>query len=174
MKKIIKKFQIEYLQILDKDGNSSKPPLSTDQIKEIYALMIKSRTFDKKALALQRQGRLGTYAQVLGQEAAQVGVKKEVKKMVKAQSLSNERSKKVADIIPQIQALFGAAGGGYTVEYHEEDGAHTLQFRGGLKIAEDITTEQSEKNILKFAKRYCARLITGDQEAALTRKIMGV
>jgi len=32
-----------------------------------------SRTFDERALSLQREGRLGTYPPILGQEAAQVG-----------------------------------------------------------------------------------------------------
>ena len=35
--------------------------------------MLRIRTFDRKAINLQRQGRLGTYAPFEGQEAAQVG-----------------------------------------------------------------------------------------------------
>lgn len=41
---------------------------------DLYAAMVKTRTFDAKAIALQRTGRLGTYASSLGQEAIGVGV----------------------------------------------------------------------------------------------------
>ena len=40
----------------------------------MYGAMIKTRSFDTEAIALQRTGRLGTYASSLGQEAIGVGV----------------------------------------------------------------------------------------------------
>ena len=40
----------------------------------LYRAMVMARTFDSKAIALQRTGRLGTYASSLGQEAVAVGV----------------------------------------------------------------------------------------------------
>lgn len=74
MKKTIGKFSIDYMQILDENGKANKEPdLSREEIKKLYEYMVLSRVFDEKALALQRQGRLGTYASVLGQEASQVG-----------------------------------------------------------------------------------------------------
>lgn len=74
MKKPIGKFSVDYLHILDENGKASdEPELSREEIKKLYEYMVLSRIFDEKALALQRQGRLGTYASVLGQEAAQVG-----------------------------------------------------------------------------------------------------
>jgi pyruvate dehydrogenase E1 component alpha subunit len=48
------------------------PHLSDNQIQEIYQLMVLARTFDDVALKLQREGRILTYASLLGQEAAQV------------------------------------------------------------------------------------------------------
>ncbi|MBE1555187.1 pyruvate dehydrogenase (acetyl-transferring) E1 component subunit alpha [Sporosarcina limicola] len=42
-------------------------------VKDLYYNMIRIRTFDRKAINLQRQGRLGTYAPFEGQEASQVG-----------------------------------------------------------------------------------------------------
>jgi 2-oxoisovalerate dehydrogenase E1 component alpha subunit len=42
-------------------------------VKELYYNMLRVRTFDRKSINLQRQGRLGTYAPFEGQEAAQVG-----------------------------------------------------------------------------------------------------
>jgi len=46
----------------------------TDELLSLYRAMVLTRTFDAKAIALQRTGRLGTYASSLGQEAVSVGV----------------------------------------------------------------------------------------------------
>lgn len=76
MRKVIKKFQVEYLQILDEQGNVDESidfDLSEDNIKEMYHLMTLSRTFDEKMFKLQRSGKIGTVASCKGQEAAQVG-----------------------------------------------------------------------------------------------------
>lgn len=74
MKKEIAKFSVSYLQILDENGkcDESFSELTKDQIKEIYEFMLLSRMFDEKAINLQREGRLGTYPSIRGQEAAQV------------------------------------------------------------------------------------------------------
>lgn len=40
---------------------------------EMYERQVLARTFDEKAISLHRQGRIGTYAPMRGQEAAQVG-----------------------------------------------------------------------------------------------------
>ena len=47
---------------------------SRQEVLRLYRLMVLTRVFDAKALALQRTGRLGTYASSLGQEAVGVGV----------------------------------------------------------------------------------------------------
>lgn len=75
MKKIIEKFEVDYLQILNESGvvdESLMPKISVSDIKKIYELMVLTRTFDEKAINLQRQGRIGTYASVKGEEACQV------------------------------------------------------------------------------------------------------
>jgi len=41
--------------------------------RSLYETMVLARTFDEKAVSLHRQGRIGTYAPMAGQEAAQVG-----------------------------------------------------------------------------------------------------
>jgi pyruvate dehydrogenase E1 component alpha subunit len=67
---------VEYIQVLDKDGNVDEdlePDMSEDELKELYWYMILARVYDEKAIKLQRQGRFGTYAPCKGQEAAQVG-----------------------------------------------------------------------------------------------------
>lgn len=75
-KKLIETFSVEWLQILDEDGNCDEelmPSLDVISIKKLFEWMVLARTFDEKAFKLQREGRLGTYASILGQEAAQIG-----------------------------------------------------------------------------------------------------
>jgi len=49
------------------------PNLSDEQLKEIMYRMVFTRTWDERAVNLGRQGRLGFYAPVSGQEASMVG-----------------------------------------------------------------------------------------------------
>jgi pyruvate dehydrogenase E1 component alpha subunit len=42
-------------------------------MRDLYADMVEARTYDEKSMAMQRQGRLATYAPFRGQEAAQIG-----------------------------------------------------------------------------------------------------
>jgi pyruvate dehydrogenase E1 component alpha subunit len=73
---IIESCSVKRLDILNKDGQADEsllPSLSEDQIKRLYELMVQARTFDHRALNLQREGRIGTYASILGQEASQIG-----------------------------------------------------------------------------------------------------
>jgi len=75
-KKVLKEFRVEYLQILDEEGNYDEPlmpKLPSEEVKKIYEKLILLRVFDQKAFNMQRQGRLGTYIQYKGQEACQVG-----------------------------------------------------------------------------------------------------
>lgn len=72
----IAEFSVSYLQVLDEQGNideSLHPDLSEDKAKEMYHIMVLLRTLDEKLFALQRSGKIGTYAQTRGQEAAQIG-----------------------------------------------------------------------------------------------------
>jgi pyruvate dehydrogenase E1 component alpha subunit len=66
---------VEYVQVLDEEGKTDQDlqhGLSEDQIKEIYHLMVLTRTFDERLFKLQRSGKIGTYAQVKGQEASEI------------------------------------------------------------------------------------------------------
>lgn len=68
--------KINYLQILDKDGKADKsldPNLSKEILEKMYRLMVLARTWDRKNIALQRTGRMYTYAPVEGQEAIVIG-----------------------------------------------------------------------------------------------------
>jgi len=70
------KFNVKYLQVLDEKGTVDKklePELTKQQLQQLYKWMVLTRTFDNTALLLQREGRIGTYAQSLGEEATHVG-----------------------------------------------------------------------------------------------------
>src|SRR5215471_18755821 len=63
-------------RILDSHGNlvnGAEPRLSLERTVEGLRWMMLSRAFDARATALQRQGRMGTYSPVKGQEASVVG-----------------------------------------------------------------------------------------------------
>ena len=47
--------------------------MDDDLVSRLYRAMVFARTYDRKSMALQKQGRLATYAPFEGQEAAQVG-----------------------------------------------------------------------------------------------------
>ncbi|MET0754651.1 MAG: thiamine pyrophosphate-dependent enzyme, partial [Pseudoxanthomonas sp.] len=76
---IAAQFQIEYLQYLGPDGTLVRDDLpeaarDTQRLKELFKQMLFVRTFDTKSVALQRTGKLGTYASCLGHEATHVGI----------------------------------------------------------------------------------------------------
>jgi pyruvate dehydrogenase E1 component alpha subunit len=68
----------ELIQLLTPEGERADHPdypldLTTDEIKALYRDLVIVRRIDTEAIALQRQGELGIWASLLGQEAAQVG-----------------------------------------------------------------------------------------------------
>jgi pyruvate dehydrogenase E1 component alpha subunit len=71
-------FQINYTQYLDELAKTHDPlpefARDARALEAMYRNMVKVRTFDKKAIALQRTGKLGTYASALGQEAISVAI----------------------------------------------------------------------------------------------------
>ena len=74
--KTLAKFEVKKLEILDASGKVDEkllPKFSPQQIKQMYEWMFLTRAFDEKAVNLQRQGRLLTYAPMLGQEATIIG-----------------------------------------------------------------------------------------------------
>ena len=68
---------IEYLQILDENGvldeKLAKDTLSNEDVVKLYEFMVTCRQLDEIAFKLQRSGRMGTYPQNKGQEAAAIG-----------------------------------------------------------------------------------------------------
>ena len=62
--------------IIEDDGKAQKdkdPNLPKEQLRRLYEVMLSARVMDERALALQRQGRIGFYLQALGQEGSHVG-----------------------------------------------------------------------------------------------------
>jgi pyruvate dehydrogenase E1 component alpha subunit len=75
---VVAKFEIHYSQFLDPQGKpvQSFPEFARDPraLIPLYRSMVLMRTYDAKAIALQRTGQLGTFASLLGKEAVEAGV----------------------------------------------------------------------------------------------------
>jgi 2-oxoisovalerate dehydrogenase E1 component alpha subunit len=70
--------RVEAVQLLTPEGERLEHPdypleLTADEVKALYRDLVLVRRIDTEAIALQRQGELGIWASLLGQEAAQVG-----------------------------------------------------------------------------------------------------
>jgi pyruvate dehydrogenase E1 component alpha subunit len=69
---------VRYTQFLDENGRlrAELPSFAADPrvLVRLYKNMVLTRLFDRKAVALQRTGQLGTYPSSLGQEATAVGL----------------------------------------------------------------------------------------------------
>ncbi|MGA8039905.1 MAG: pyruvate dehydrogenase (acetyl-transferring) E1 component subunit alpha [Acidimicrobiia bacterium] len=65
----------EALRIIDRKGSlvGDDPGLDPEIYQQMYRQMVLARELDRRMLALQRQGRIGTYAMLEGQEAVQIG-----------------------------------------------------------------------------------------------------
>ncbi|MDB1086344.1 pyruvate dehydrogenase (acetyl-transferring) E1 component subunit alpha [Streptomyces sp. ACA25] len=68
----------EMVQLLTPEGERVEHPdyaidLSADELRGLYRDMVLTRRFDAEATNLQRQGELGLWPSLLGQEAAQIG-----------------------------------------------------------------------------------------------------
>jgi pyruvate dehydrogenase E1 component alpha subunit len=65
------------IRVIDEDGEvvdgAEVPELSDEELVEMYRHIKLARRFDQRAVSLQRQGRIGTYPPLSGQEGAQIG-----------------------------------------------------------------------------------------------------
>ncbi|SFJ46996.1 pyruvate dehydrogenase E1 component alpha subunit [Thermoflavimicrobium dichotomicum] len=117
--------EFKMLQILDTDGNIVKgqktPKLRDEELKNLYRWMLRLRVYDALAIKLNRQGRLGFYAPLGGQEACQIGAMAALRK--------------TDWLFPSYRDL-GAA------MYHGWPIADTFKWSrgqiGGMKIPEDV------------------------------------
>lgn len=71
-------FSVNCVGFIGADGavHGTLPSFAADHalLREFYRAMVMTRAFDARAVALQRTGRLGTFASSLGQEAVAVGM----------------------------------------------------------------------------------------------------
>ena len=75
---LVARFEIRLRRYIDEEGAIVRPlPSALSEprtIIRLYRAMVLARTLDAKCVALNRQGRLGTYATAFGQEAVPIGV----------------------------------------------------------------------------------------------------
>jgi pyruvate dehydrogenase E1 component alpha subunit len=67
---------IDYLSILDENGtldSELEPDITSEKHLKMFRSMMLGRRFDERMLDLQRQGRIGTFPPIKGQEASQIG-----------------------------------------------------------------------------------------------------
>ena len=78
MSSIVERFEIPYTQILNEQGDVQRPLPDFAKVPStllhLYRTMMLVRLFDKKAIALQRTGKMGTYAPITGQEAVSTAI----------------------------------------------------------------------------------------------------
>lgn len=78
MQKTVATFEINYRQLLNEAGELLGPlpdcVKDPEHLVAMYKMMLQTRSFDAKAIALQRTGKLGTYPSSLGQEAISVAI----------------------------------------------------------------------------------------------------
>ncbi|MCP5149610.1 MAG: pyruvate dehydrogenase (acetyl-transferring) E1 component subunit alpha [Chromatiales bacterium] len=74
---VVAQFTVSATRLLDASGHHVGPLPAwagdADTVVALYRAMVRTRAFDERAVALQRTGRLGTFAASLGQEAVPVG-----------------------------------------------------------------------------------------------------
>lgn len=75
---VVAQFELSYYRVIDEAGNLATPlphwATDFEALKFLYGIMVKTRLFDKKAIALQRTGKIGTYAPINGQEAVSTAI----------------------------------------------------------------------------------------------------
>lgn len=96
----------QMVQILDAQGRHKEDlipkELSPDVVQKLYEQMVFYRMCDRRMLKMQRSGRMGTFAQLEGQEAAQIG--------------SEYALEKTDWIVPAFRELAAMCAHGYPVE----------------------------------------------------------
>ncbi len=75
---IVARFEIPFIQVINEKGEicGALPDFANNEtlLKDLYRTMVRTRIFDKKAIALQRTGKMGTYAPINGQEAISTAI----------------------------------------------------------------------------------------------------
>ena len=81
---VVARFEVKYTQFLDSHSEVKQPlpdfAKDNHTLIELYKVMMQTRAYDKKAIALQRTGKMGTYAPINGQEAISTAIGHAMKK----------------------------------------------------------------------------------------------
>jgi 2-oxoisovalerate dehydrogenase E1 component alpha subunit len=115
----------ETIQLLTPEGervDHPDYPLGDIDIKGLYRDMVLVRRIDTEAIALQRQGELGLWASLLGQEAAQIGSARALS--AKDMAFPSYREHGVAwcrglDMLRLIEMFRGVNNGAWDPEEHK-------------------------------------------------------
>lgn len=172
---------IETLAVLDHEGNLDEalaPKIDDELLKRMYRAMVLGRQFDAQMLKLQRQGRIGTFAPIKGQEAAQIGAIATIKKddwfipSFRETAAAIWRGAKLEDIlvlaagfnegqampkgqhdlpncVPVASQLPHAVGIAYAIKLRQEDGVVLTFFGDGATSEGDFHEALNFASVLK-------------------------
>jgi pyruvate dehydrogenase E1 component alpha subunit len=170
-------YQVEYISVLNEDGeldDELEPELESELLLRLHRGMLLGRRFDERMLKLQRQGRIGTFAPIQGQEASQLGAvaalresdwmvpafRESAAQLWRGQSMKNillyyggyqeaarveERAHNMPTAIPVATQVPHAAGIAYAIKYRGEDQVAMTFFGDGA------TSEGDFHEALNFA-----------------------
>lgn len=115
--------QIEYLSIYDENDNLDEelePKIIEELLLKMHRAMFLGRLLDERMLNLQRQGRIGTFATIRGQEASQIGPVAALRESDWLVPAFREHAAQVMRGVP-IENLLLVYGGFYQGNYMEEN-----------------------------------------------------
>lgn len=151
------------VQLLDSDGSVVEDSQFTSTLNEsellgFYRDMVLVRTLDEQATALQRQGELGLWAPLLGQEAAQIGSARAMQKQDFAFSTYREHGVawcRGVDPVDMLRFWRGTKHQGWDANQYRDYGyqiiigAHALHATGyamGAQLAGRVGSGEAEKD----------------------------
>jgi pyruvate dehydrogenase E1 component alpha subunit len=119
--------QEELVQLLTPEGERTEHPdypldITADEIRNLYRDLVLVRRIDTEAIALQRQGELGIWASLLGQEAAQIGSGRALTQSDMAFPTSREHGVawcRGLDPVKLLELFRGVSHGGWEPEEHK-------------------------------------------------------
>nr|WP_255169798.1 pyruvate dehydrogenase (acetyl-transferring) E1 component subunit alpha [Natrononativus amylolyticus] len=108
------------------DHGTRAAELSDAALCELYETQVLARTFDEKAISLHRQGRIGTYAPMQGQEAAQVGAAMALRSSDYLFPTYRDHAMYLSREIPLSEILRHLMGRGNYVDRQDPEGLRTF------------------------------------------------
>ena len=157
----------DFVQLLNPDGERVEHPeysveFTPDEYRGLYRDLVTVRKLDAEATALQRQGELGIWASLLGQEAAQVGSGRALRPQDMAFPTYREHGvlyTRGIDPIMPLGLFRGVDQGGWDSQAHKFHmytiviGAQTLHATGyamGITMDGKVGTDEGEAVIAYF------------------------